>query len=138
MTALLGAFGMECCHNVDLYSTSTGVLLVPYDLDLSGVVNARYAYPDKSLRIKRVTQRLYRGMCIERELLQSALQHIKLRRADILAIPAATPGLSAKDAEATRSFLERFFFAAEDQEKLLDNFESRCIKPRVRPARQTS
>jgi hypothetical protein len=36
---------------------------VPYDFDFSGLVNARYATPDPSLKIRRVRQRLFRGFC---------------------------------------------------------------------------
>ena len=122
----------ECCHNVDLYAGNTGSLLVPYDLDLSGVVNARYAFPDKSLRISRVTQRLYGGLCMERDVLRSALRHVKSLRAEILAIPGSVPGLSSKDARVTREFLEKFFVDAENEEDLLDTFGDRCIKPRYR------
>jgi len=133
--ALVHAEGVdECCHNVDLYAGDKGVLLVPYDMDLTGVVNARYAFPDRSLRIKRVTQRQYRGMCVDRPVLQSALRYIKSLQADILAIPGSVPGMSAKDAEGTRHFLEAFFNKAEDEEKLLDGFERRCIKPSYRRA----
>ena len=122
----------DCCHNVDVYIGDTGVLLVPYDLDLSGVVNARYAYPDRSLRIRRVTQRLYRGMCMERDVLQAALKHVKSLRAEILAVPAAVLTEKPKVAKETREYLEKFFTVADDEAKLLDSFESRCIKPRFR------
>ena len=137
--AMVHAEGVEnCCHNMDLFTAESGVLLVPYDLDLSGIVNASYAYPDKSLRIRRVTQRLYRGMCMERDRLQPALRHVKSLRAEILALPGATPGLNEKDAQATRDYLEKFFVIAEDEEALLDKFEKRCIKPRVRPVKKTT
>lgn len=132
--ALVHAEGVdECCHNIDLFRADTGVLLVPYDLDLSGVVNARYAYPDRSLRIKRVTQRLYRGMCMQRDIVRTALRHVVSRREAILAIPGNTPGLTAKVARDTRRFLDTFFALAADEDKLLDNFEKRCIEPRYRP-----
>ena len=122
----------ECCHNIDLFEGTSGVLLVPYDLDLAGVVNARYAYPDKSLRISRVTQRLYRGMCMDREQLRSALQHIKSLQSEILGIPGSTPGLKPHDVSGTQKYLEKFFIEAEDEDRLLDRFAATCVKPRYR------
>lgn len=53
-------------HNVKLIRTEEAQFLtVPYDFDSSGIVNARYATVDPSLqdKIRRVTQRLYRGFC---------------------------------------------------------------------------
>ena len=122
----------ECCHNIDLFEGPAGVMPVPYDMDLSGVVNARYAYPDKSLRIKRVTQRLYRGLCMDREPLQNALRHINSLRAEILAVPGNTPGLQPKDEGDTQAYLERFFLEAAAEEELLNKFEAGCVKPRYR------
>ena len=135
--ALVHAEGVEdCCHNVDVYAANSGVLLVPYDLDLAGVVNARYAYPDRSLRIRRVTQRLYRGMCMERATLQAALKHVKSLRDEILAVPESVTALQPKTAKETREYLEQFFVVAEDEEELLDDFEERCIKPRYRAVKK--
>jgi hypothetical protein len=50
----------HCCHNVDLIDVGSKRFLLPYDFDLSGLVNATYARPDPSLRIRKVQQRLYR------------------------------------------------------------------------------
>jgi hypothetical protein len=51
-------------HNMILIRTWEDVpYTIPYDFDFSGLVNARYATPDPSLRISRVRQRLFRGFC---------------------------------------------------------------------------
>ena len=55
-------------HNVKLIRTQdVRHIIVPYDFDFAGVVNARYATPPPDIseryRIRRVTQRLYRGFC---------------------------------------------------------------------------
>ena len=50
-----------CCHNGDIFEIGDRRYYVPFDFDLSGLVNARYAKPDPSLGISRVTQRRYRG-----------------------------------------------------------------------------
>ena len=122
----------ECCHNIDLYEGDQGVLLVPYDMDLAGVVNARYAFPDSSLRITRVTQRQYRGMCMDRSKLEAALRFVKALEGEILAIPETVPGLTAKDRESTRKYLARFFADAANEARLLQRFERDCIEPSYR------
>jgi len=116
-----------CCHNVTLLERGPRVFFVPYDFDLSGLVNARYASPDPTLRIGRVTQRLYRGLCMNREYLQDALRTVKSRRADILAVLQETPGLAASSEEKAASYLNSFFNKAEDENKLLSSFERRCL-----------
>jgi hypothetical protein len=51
-------------HNMELIRGYDGAAYtVPYDFDFSGLVNARYATPDPSLKIRRVRQRLFRGFC---------------------------------------------------------------------------
>jgi len=120
-----------CCHNIELLEKvdkqkDDNLLLVPYDFDLAGLVNARYAYPDPLLPIKKVTHRLYRGKCMEREPLQAGLGAIRDRREDILGALGSVPGLSEHDIESGNRYLHGFFKKAEDEEKLLKIFEMRC------------
>lgn len=116
-----------CCHNVRLLERGSRVFFVPYDFDLAGLVNARYASPDPTLRIGRVTQRLYRGLCTNREYLQDALRTVKSRKADILAVLQETPGLAPSSEARARKYLNSFFSKAEDENKLLRSFERRCL-----------
>ena len=53
-------FSIFALHNVRLVQDQARVLYpIPYDFDLSGVVNARYAVPDRQLPIATVLDRLY-------------------------------------------------------------------------------
>lgn len=53
-------------HNVELLRTEDArYLTVPYDFDFSGLVEARYASPDPDLGIRSVTERLFRGFCLD-------------------------------------------------------------------------
>lgn len=116
-----------CCHNGDLFELDSERYYVPYDFDLAGLVNARYAKPDSSLRISRVTQRLYRGYCISSEALRAALLEIKSKKETVLAAVHEVPGFASKDKETTLKYVERFFEQAEDEDKLLRSFERRCL-----------
>ena len=117
----------RCCHNGDLFDIGSARYYVPYDFDLSGLVNAHYARPDSSLRISRVTQRLYRGYCISTDALEDAVRAIEARRADILGVIRQLPVLSQKDIEATMKYLERFFVQANDEDKIVQLFERKCL-----------
>ena len=116
-----------CCHNGDLIDVDDSVYFIPYDFDLAGLVNADYAYPDPLLKIKRVTQRLYRGVCEENDRLSQALQMITNREAGILQVLQEIPGLTQDSIETGTKFLAAFFQKAAAEEKLLRSFEKRCI-----------
>ena len=117
-----------CCHNLELFELGTRLFFVPYDFDVAGLINAKYAFPDNRLRIKRVTQRLYRGLCTDRATLRGALDTVKSKRDDILAVTREVPGLAPDNAERARDYLAEFFEEAEDEEDLLDSFEKHCVE----------
>ena len=117
----------ECCHNGKLIKKNHELFYVPYDFDMSGLVNAKYAQPDGSLRIKRVTQRLYRGFCLDQEALRHAIQTTRSHQDDFKTIVDKLPAMSEKERKKTDQFLERFFEAARDEEKILRLFEKRCL-----------
>jgi hypothetical protein len=116
-----------CCHNTDLYERDGSLVFVPYDFDLSGLVNASYAYPDPQLRIKRVTQRLYRGTCIEQSALRSGLRRVAGLEEQVLQLVAEIPGFTADDVKSSSRFLAKFFESARDEQRLLRDFERGCL-----------
>ncbi len=116
-----------CCHNGDLFDIGSDRYYVPYDFDLSGLVNASYARPDPSLRISRVTKRRYRGYCISTDALKNAMSAIKARRADILDVVSQLPGLSMKDIKSKTKYLDQFFEQANNEDRIVKSFERRCL-----------
>lgn len=117
-----------CCHNIDLLDIGSRRYSVPFDFDLCGLVNARYARPNPKLTISRVTQRRYRGYCIDREELAGALTRITTLRTEILDVINSLPGLSPEERRISLAYLERFFAMAEDEDKLLRVFERSCLR----------
>lgn len=117
----------DCCHNMELFERDGQVFFVPYDFDLAGMVNARYAFPDRSLSIRRVTQRLYRGYCIDRETLRRAIRAVNERRTAILSLIGSTPGLQPDSVKTAAKYLEAYFERAGEVDRLLDEFERHCL-----------
>lgn len=117
----------DCCHNGHLYEISGQIYLVPNDFDLSGLVNARYAKPNRSIGISRVTQRRYRGYCLPTEALSNALTIIRGKEKEILNVFDHVPGLNDKEAEKSKNYLRSFFKNAANHEKLLHKFEKSCL-----------
>jgi hypothetical protein len=116
-----------CCHNGDLLDIGGAIYYVPYDFDLAGIVNARYARPQPEMRLRSVRQRRYRGFCTETETLRAAIRHLNARRDDIRRVIEATPGLSDRDSDKVVDYLDAYFDRARDEEKLLRSFERDCI-----------
>lgn len=116
-----------CCHNGKLFSMDNSNYYVPYDFDMSGLVNARYAEPQPELRLRNVRTRRYRGYCTDRAVLTEALRAVVSQRAAILGVLTELPGLSAKNRERQRRYLEKFFVTAAKEGRLLNEFERRCL-----------
>jgi len=126
--SLIAADGSdECCHNTHLIDIDSQRFMVPYDFDLSGLVNASYARPDPSLDILRVTTRRYRGYCISPEAIKDAVSTISERKDDILGVVRQVPGLVEKDIKTMEKYLGKFFDKANNVDKLVKYFERRCL-----------
>ncbi len=117
----------ECCHNVNLFGTMAGpVLPVAYDFDFSGMVDAPYAKPDPSLRIRRVTQRLFRGLCRPRESLDAVLPIFQEKRAAIYALYQEQVDLEEKQREKSIKYLDKFYEILDNPKKVTDEFVKDC------------
>ncbi len=116
----------ECCHNMDLIRVDGKIFPIPYDFDLAGIVDAPYAKPDPSLRIKNVKRRRYRGYCIDEDVLRGALGAVRDREQDIIAAVREIPG-DQDEIDRIVSYLAGFFREAENEDKLLARFERRCL-----------
>ena len=115
-----------CCHNGRLLHKEGRNYIVPYDFDLSGFVNARYADPGPSLPIRRVTSRLYRGYCIKGLDLGVAVDAIVAREAGITGVVKALPDAAEKGADERLDFLAPFFEYARAG-GLAARLEAKCV-----------
>jgi hypothetical protein len=115
-----------CCHNIELVKISNQHFPVPFDFDLAGLVSAAYARPDASLRIKKVSERLYRGFCTDNETLRGALRSITSKEEEIKSVIAGLPKMEQKLKDKRMAYLEGFFKKARDEDKMISMFEKRC------------
>jgi len=116
----------RCCHNIGLVDIDGKLFPVPYDFDLAGLVNASYAFPDPSLHIKYVTRRLYRGFCMDGEILRGAIGAVASKRQQILELIGNLP-IETDKAKADRmDYLQKFFKEAGDGDRLISKFEKSC------------
>lgn len=117
----------NCCHNIELVKIEPKIFPVPYDFDLAGLVNAAYAKPDRSLRIDKVSKRMYRGFCTGPEILRETLKDMLSKKAGVLDIIAGLPLLTEKEKNNRIDYLGKFFNKARDEDKMIAMFEKRCL-----------
>lgn len=119
-------------HNIYLLQDSTGVIRpVAYDWDWTGVVNARYAFPDARFAdqgIRRTTDRLHRGPCQPAEAWAPTVAHYQGKRAELDALWRGYAGLAEpRRAEALR-FLGAFWATLDDPRRFANEVVRRCEK----------
>ncbi len=82
---------------------------VPYDLDMSGLVNAHYAGPAPGLPIDDVRERYYLGFCHPDIDWTSLFLEFRHMQAALLALPGEIPELGEKEQKSAVRYLEKFF-----------------------------
>lgn len=119
-------------HNSKMIRSEDGRYLpVPYDFDWSGVVNARYAEPDPSLRIRNVRQRVYRGFCRPELQYEPVVAPFRDRRAEIEALYTDFAALGFEDfdeddAKDALEYYEDFWEIIDDPEEFEDKILDEC------------
>jgi hypothetical protein len=128
-SALSGPDPKQCCHNVKLIGPeplqpNDLIYPIPYDFDSSGLVDAHYAVPPDGLRIKSVTQRLFRGYCMKDSSLKDTRKHFLAQEAAILALISDENRLSSSTKKKAIKYIEKFFRIIKDP----DDFERLVIE----------
>jgi len=99
---------------------------VPYDLDMSGLVNAVYAGPAPGLPIDSVRQRYFLGYCQPGTDWDSVFAVFEERKPDLLALAGEIPGLSRRSRSLTGRFLEEFFETIAQPEVRANSIVEHC------------
>ena len=125
---IAGAEGEDCCHNTTLFASEAGAIYaIPYDFDMSGLVDAPYAEPNPRFRIKRVTQRLYRGRCAYNDNLQTSIQLFQDNRDAIYELFGQQQQLEESTRKKVSKFVDRFYDVVDDPKKIHREISSQCI-----------
>lgn len=103
----------ECCHNGKALAVREGDderwVPVPYDFDMSGLVNPPYATVGRNLPIWKVTQRLYRGVDVEREVLERTIDRYLRKEAAVMALWESADSLDPEHREEAIEYIRDFF-----------------------------
>ena len=128
-SVLKGPDGEYCCHNTDMFihEDLTGKRIpVPYDFDMSGLVNADYAAPPEHLSIKSVRTRYYRGLCQPPDILDAAIAHMLSKEEEIMALFDESEVLSRLSKKRAAAFLGKYFDQLRDPAAVDSFITGRC------------
>jgi len=117
-----------CCHNFVLFGAlGENLYSIPYDFDQSGIVKAPHAQANPNLGIRRVTQRLYRGRCINNYLLPETVARFQERRDAIFALINDQVGLDDKERKRVVRFVEDFYKTIDNPKSVQSRLAKKCI-----------
>lgn len=99
---------------------------VPYDLDMSGLVNAPYAGPPPALPIDEVTDRYYLGFCHPEIDWNGLFDEFLARKDALLSLPGEVPGLYKRERIAMQRYLANFFNILNSQKRREEMIINAC------------
>ena len=125
-------FSFSARHNLEFINMQGKIYPIIFDYDQAGVINTAYAIPDPSLGIQRVTDRVYRGLCVPVDTLKAVIADIKAKRPEIEALYKDDV---AKLMGGTMSnyglrFLGGFFADIENERKVQREIIEKCAPAR--------
>lgn len=121
-------------HNVSVFTSLSPELAgqgipVPFDFDLTGVVNADYAIPPPDKGIETNRDRLFSGICRTREIYQGELMAFLEKKEEFYSVINDFPYLSRGEKRDIIVFLDLFFDQLEKPRSLnnmIDYFLENC------------
>ncbi len=122
----------ECCHNTKPIGNPAGpVFSVPYDFDLAGLLDTRYAnrlYRGnlEKMELRSVRDRLYRGWCESRTHVPDIIQAFNEKRDPIYELYRQQPDLEPKVLEETLEYFDKFYETINDERKTKRQIYDKC------------
>ena len=124
-------WSVQFMHNVKLIAADSHSHpeVVPYDFDMSGIVNTPYAQPAEELGMYSVRQRRYRGYCIhDMQTFDQVLGLFNSKKTEIYDLYTNCSLLDAGYIRSTISFLDDFYKTINDKELVKKEFQYPCDK----------
>jgi hypothetical protein len=120
-------FSLYANHNVRFVQDPSRTLYpVPYDFDLSGLVHAPYAIPDRRFGIRSVLDRLYRGPCRSVDEMESAAALFHSKKSEMIALIDGTNEMDPAMRSEMKSYLQEFFRAIDRPSSIKSRLVDGC------------
>jgi len=121
-------------HNMELFRRSDGPpSAVPFDFDFSGIIDTRYAVPDRTLPIRSVRQRLFRGFCPDQlnrtpEQYQAVVALFQEEKDALYDLWRNQVDLNRDRLEDTLDYLDDFYEILGDPDRIQSYMLDQCIR----------
>jgi len=128
-SVLKGPDGEYCCHNSEMFTRKESAdkrVPIPFDFDMSGLVNANYASPPAHLPIRLVRTRYYRGLCQPDAIMQATVAHMLSKKDEIIALFEMNKDLSRLTRNRSVAYVNNFFAILEDEASFKEEVLDRC------------
>ncbi len=101
-------------------------MIVPYDFDYSGLVNAEYAVPPEGLGIESVLQRRYLGICRSEDAYINALREFSDKKDQFYKVINEFTLLSEKERKKMTGYLDSFYAGFDKRNSIVFNLLNEC------------
>jgi hypothetical protein len=101
-------------------------MIVPYDFDYSGLVNAEYAVPYEGLSIKSVRERIYLGLCRSEEVFTNELKEFADKKDDFYKVVNSFPYISDRIKKEMINYLDEFFDGFDKRNSIIYDIRANC------------
>ena len=101
-------------------------IIVPYDFDYTGLVNAEYAIPIEELGIKSVRERLYRGICRSKEVFKNALTEFSDKKEEFYKVINEFPYLKKRSKKEMINYLDSFYNGFDKRNTIVNQLIKEC------------
>ncbi len=116
-------------HNMKMcYVAGASPYCIPYDFDLTGIVNTEYALPPEMLAVNSVRDRLFRGYCRSAEEFEEAFKEFRTIKQDLYALYTESELLSEKYVNSTVKYLDDFYETINNPKLVKRDFLKKCRK----------
>lgn len=117
-----------CCHNNVLFGDEEGAILaVPYDFDMSGIVDAVYATPNPKFELRSVQERLYRGRCENNQYLDTSKQAFVDQKQAVFDLVDDNEYFDNGTRKKNVRFINKFYDLIEKQKKFKAEIVDECV-----------
>lgn len=125
-------FAMPYFHNIKMIRQDGPLyLVIPYDFDFSGAVEAGYARPREELPIRWVRDRYYRGFCRDHYDKASTFRLFNERREAIYAMVRGVEQLEEKQRDRLLEYYDEFYETINDEGDTRREIQRRCRRART-------
>jgi len=120
--------GQHNCKVLASLSTDRSDLgmIIPYDFDYSGLVNATYAVPAEGLGIESVRQRIYLGTCRSEEIYLNALKEFADKKESFYKVVREFPYLDERTKKDMVRYLDEFYSGFDKKTSIVYNLLNQC------------